>query len=108
MPTATTAMLDQLAVPLDERSLAHLTPPSAESSPSTAESLAAVPFAVKPGAAISKPKGLFPRIELPEDEESAAAAAAAAGDANKAGGKGGQKKAKAPKQQKKGSSKNAA
>ena len=107
MPTATTAMLDQLAVPLDERSLAHLTPPSAESSPSTAESLAAVPFAVKPGAAISKPKGLFPRIELPEDEESAAAAAAA-GDANKAGGKGGQKKAKAPKQQKKGSSKTAA
>ena len=106
MPTATTAMLDQLAVPLDERSLAHLTPPSAESSPSTAESLAAVPFAVKPGAAISKPKGLFPRIELPEDEESAAAAAA--GDANKAGGKGGQKKAKAPKQQKKGSSKTAA
>ena len=104
MPSASTAMLEQLAVPEDERSLGNLTPPEAVpggDQRSTADSLAAIQFSVKPGTAILKPTGVFPRIELDDGTDAAAAAAAPP--------KGGQKKGnKAPKKKKEKESKTAA
>ena len=48
IPSAAAAILDQLNVPKEERTFAHLSCP------------------LKPGTPISKPVGVFPRIEVPE------------------------------------------
>ena len=52
IPESANKILDLLAVPTDERTFAHLDDS----------------YRVKAGAAISKPKGVFPRIELPAEE----------------------------------------
>ncbi len=49
-PDATKQLLDQLAVPEDQRSFAHLTPS----------------FALEPGTPLPKPEPLFPRFQLEE------------------------------------------
>lgn len=54
IPGSANRILDQLSVPKDERSFAHLDDS----------------YRIKPGAPISKPEGIFPRIELPELVES--------------------------------------
>jgi methionyl-tRNA synthetase len=50
IPASANKILDLLAVPDDERTFAHLDDS----------------YAIKPGAPISKPTGIFPRIEKPE------------------------------------------
>lgn len=50
IPDSANKILDQLKVPQDERTFDHLVDD----------------YAVKPGTSISKPIGVFPRIELPE------------------------------------------
>lgn len=50
IPESANKILDQLQVPVFERTFAHL-----ETSP------------VQPGASIAKPEGVFPRIEMPEE-----------------------------------------
>lgn len=92
MPSASKAMLDQLAVPVDQRSLQHLTLPrdaAEDISPSTAETLAALSFAIEPGTPITKPVGIFPRIELDD---------AAGSDVGNAGGKASPKNKKKKKE----------
>ena len=49
IPTSASKLLDQLTVPKHERSFCHL-----QSS-----------YCIQPGTPISKPEGIFPRIELP-------------------------------------------
>jgi len=51
IPTSANMILDQLTVPADERTFAHLTDE----------------YQVKPGTPIAKPQGIFPRLELPEE-----------------------------------------
>lgn len=51
IPTSAGMILDQLTVPEDERTFAHLTDE----------------YKVKPGSSISKPEGVFPRLEVPEE-----------------------------------------
>lgn len=51
IPNSANKILDQLTVPADERTFDHLDDS----------------FAVKPGAAISKPVGVFPRLEVLEE-----------------------------------------
>jgi len=51
IPESAGKILDQLTVPDDERTFAHLTDE----------------FRIKPGSAISKPQGVFPRLELVEE-----------------------------------------
>jgi len=50
IPESANKILDQLTVPKDQRTFAHLNDS----------------YRIKPGAPISKPQGIFPRIELPE------------------------------------------
>lgn len=50
IPDSANNILDQLAVPSDERTFSHL-----DTSP------------IKAGASISKPQGVFPRLEVPEE-----------------------------------------
>jgi methionyl-tRNA synthetase len=50
IPDSANKILDLLTVPKDERTFAHLTDD----------------FKIKPGAPVSKPEGVFPRIEMPE------------------------------------------
>lgn len=50
IPDSANKILDQLTVPEDERTFAHLDDA----------------YRIKPGTPISKPTGVFPRIELPE------------------------------------------
>lgn len=50
-PGASAKLLDQLAVPENERSFAHLT----------------ADYALKPGTPLPKPEGVFPRIQLKEE-----------------------------------------
>ena len=55
-PDAAAKMLDQLQVDADKRDFAHISPD----------------FALKPGTAIDKPEGVFPRIvDDPEAERAA-------------------------------------
>lgn len=54
IPESANKILDQLSVPQDERTFEHLTDE----------------FKIKPGSPISKPQGIFPRIEAPELVES--------------------------------------
>lgn len=54
IPSSANRILDQLTVPTDERTFAHLVDD----------------FRIQPGATISKPQGIFPRIETPELIES--------------------------------------
>jgi len=56
MPKSAAKVLDQLKVPEDQRSFAHL---EAE-------------YALKPGTAIEKPEGVFPRIVEEDDQQQAA------------------------------------
>lgn len=49
-PTAAAKLLDQLAVPEDQRSFAHLT----------------ANYALKPGTLLPKPEGVFPRLQIEE------------------------------------------
>jgi methionyl-tRNA synthetase len=49
IPQSANKILDLLAVPIDERTFAHLRDT----------------YRIKPGSPISKPEGVFPRIELP-------------------------------------------
>lgn len=49
IPDSASKMLDQLSAPRDERTFAHLDDA----------------FRIRPGAAIPKPQGVFPRLELP-------------------------------------------
>ena len=51
IPSSANKILDQLTVPDDERSFEHLDDT----------------FAIKLGTPISKPVGVFPRLELPEE-----------------------------------------
>lgn len=51
IPQSANKILDQLCVPNDERSFEHLNDS----------------FALKPGTSISKPEGVFPRLEMPEE-----------------------------------------
>ena len=50
IPTSANQLLDALSIPADQRTFAHLTDE----------------FMVSKGAAIAKPKGIFPRLEVPE------------------------------------------
>lgn len=52
IPTSANNILDQLQVPLDERTFLHLNDD----------------YKLKPSAPISKPQAVFPRIEVPEGE----------------------------------------
>lgn len=52
IPESANKILDQLTVPADERTFAHLTDA----------------YRIKPGSPIMKPEGIFPRIELPTEE----------------------------------------
>jgi methionyl-tRNA synthetase len=52
IPDSANTILDRLAVPEDERTFAHLSDE----------------YRIKPGAPISKPTGIFPRMELPAEE----------------------------------------
>jgi methionyl-tRNA synthetase len=52
IPTSANKILDQLQVPDDERTFLHLSDD----------------YRIKPGAPISKPQAVFPRIELPQAE----------------------------------------
>ena len=52
MPTSANKILDQLSVPEDERTFAHLANES---------------FGIKLGTPIPKPVGVFPRIEIPSE-----------------------------------------
>jgi methionyl-tRNA synthetase len=52
IPTSANKILDQLSVPANERSFAHLDDA----------------YRIKPGAPIQQPEGVFPRLELPVDE----------------------------------------
>jgi methionyl-tRNA synthetase len=52
IPDSANKILDQLTVPADERTFAHLDDS----------------FRIKPGSRISKPEGIFPRIDLPAEE----------------------------------------
>lgn len=52
IPDSANKILDQLSVPRDERTFGHLSDE----------------FKIKPGASISKPQGIFPRLELPAEE----------------------------------------
>lgn len=51
IPESANKILDQLGVPADERSFEHLNDA----------------FALKPGSAIGKPEGVFPRLEIAEE-----------------------------------------
>jgi methionyl-tRNA synthetase len=53
IPTAASRILDQLSVPQHERTFAHLDDAQAT---------------IRPGAAISKPEAVFPRLEVPTEE----------------------------------------
>lgn len=53
IPTAASRILDQLSVPQDARTFAHLDDPQA---------------IIRPGATISKPEAVFPRLEVPSEE----------------------------------------
>lgn len=52
IPTSANNMLDQLQVPEDERTFLHLNDD----------------YRIKPGAPISKPQAVFPRLQVPEAE----------------------------------------
>jgi methionyl-tRNA synthetase len=52
IPGSANKILDQLTVPADERTFAHLDDS----------------YRIKPGSPIAKPEGIFPRIELPTEE----------------------------------------
>ena len=54
IPDSANQILDQLTVPSDERTFAHLGDDT---------------YAIQPGRPVSKPKAIFPRIELPVEEE---------------------------------------
>lgn len=62
IPTSANKILDQLTVPSDERTFAHLTPPMDADSDDYASA-----FQIEPGTAISKPQAVFPRLEVPEE-----------------------------------------
>lgn len=51
IPTSANKILDQLTVPDNERTFAHLTDD----------------YKIYPGNAVSKPQGIFPRLEVPEE-----------------------------------------
>ena len=55
IPTLAGRMLDQLTVPADERTFAHLRNDENSSR-----------YRIQPGTTIAKPEGIFPRIEMPE------------------------------------------
>jgi len=50
IPASASRILDLLTVPIDQRAFVHLEPS----------------FRVSPGSPVTKPQGVFPRIELPE------------------------------------------
>ena len=56
MPESANKILDLLTVPETERTFAHLQQDNDDDSS----------FRIQPGAPVSKPKGVFPRIEMPE------------------------------------------
>jgi methionyl-tRNA synthetase len=65
IPTSANKILDQLTVPQDERTFAHLATPTTTTAGEII--MYSCPFQIKPGTSISQPQIIFPRLEVPEE-----------------------------------------